>query len=732
MRSIDKENNNSETLLVSFENTLQKQVDRLREKKEEISRQDLKTFIRFYCKKNAQNLGLTEEETNRFIPYFFTCLYENPEAKKKMWGILYELSNSTQDQEKTEALFEQLLEQNDGGLTHLWRIVRNIVRGEYDVQQKTIEGQAIYAFVPAENAQENLKDPQRQQASKALKEKVQSNIVDKPIPDTGTESIRMTEQDRKLFFKIFHYLQSDADALITSEEWHPIIGKYFTGITKHLLSTIKLLDVKQNKSSKRKQRYKDFIVHALQTYVKPLLAYCKQITETPNEANPFANDILFETYITENNLLDGPKEPSYTAIENKWQLLYKKMRRYIEDDATMYGLPTIAEPDQFGPQVTDELRKDDLKTIRDNSSIAFDKTLIMGAQQSPVTKKDGIEKEKDDWADVWENATEKKEKEPIQSLIDNTAAMSAIITKEIDRFPNMQRRNKQAETPTMLGSHYIAVAPGSEAEGTLLATIRQDINALFSKYHHEITRGNECDNFTQAMANLMKEKISTPKLMDHFFMCVLAHYEDLRNKEEKPNNENIFNNITASFNHLAQEISLPLPIAKEIGYERNKQSSIPSADIIEEAKNAIPSIDNPAFAALKTYLEDKSLYDRFKKIETLMRETMIEKGIIELEALNKLNQRLRLAVSSIEGFTYYHYEQQKEINDAYKDIKKLSGNWLTKHFKFGRSAKVKQEMEEYLTSLTMALETTWNHAMQPLLVTYGTIVFGSDLYVQQQ
>lgn len=728
MRSIDREHGQSETLLVSFESTLQKRVGELREKQEGITRQDLKTFVRLYCKENAKNIGLKKEEIDQFIPYFLTCLYENPKAKKEIWEFLNELSTHAHDQEKSEALFDQLLEKNDGGVTHLWRIVRTVVRGEYEVQKKDINGQTIYSLAAAENASENLKDAQRQKVSNKLKEKVQSHIIDKPVPDTGTESLHMTKQDRELFFKIFHYLQSDADALITSEAWHPIIGKYFTGITKHLLSTIKLLEVKRNKSSKRKQRYRDFIVHALQTYVKPLLAYCKQMSETPNEANPFATDILFETYLIRNNLLDGPKEPSYEVIENKWQHLYRQMKRYIEEDATMYGIP-VATPEQFGPQVTDELREDDIQKVRNNAVNAFNTTLMMGTQSEQPEK--NITKEKDDWAEVWAQA--KKKKEPIRNLVDNTAAISAIITKEIDRFPEMQQKRQETKTPAMLGSHYLAVVPGTEAEKTLSATVRQDIDSLFSQYHHDITYTHECKGFTEALVALMKEKISTSLLMENFFTCVLAHYEDLRSKEEKTHSNNIFNNITLAFNRLSQDIKLPSSIAKEIGYKRHKQTSpIPSADVIEKTKNAIPSVDNPSFAQLKMYLENKGLYDQFKEIETLMRDTILETDVLGLGALKKLDQRLKFAISPIEGFTYYHYEQQKAINDAYKQIKKLSGNWLTKYFKFGRSAKVKEEIEKYSSSLTASIEATWNRSMQPLLISYGTIVFGSDLYVQQQ
>ncbi|MBD3156260.1 hypothetical protein GF369_00370 [Candidatus Peregrinibacteria bacterium] len=738
MRSLDREQDRSETLLSSFETTLQKRVGNLREEREVISQQDLKTFIRFYCKKNAQTLGLKEEEIDTFVPYFFTCLYENPTAKKEMWKTLHALSQAGNDHVKTETLFDQLLTLNTEGITHLWRIVRSIVRGEYEVKSKSVEEQAIYTIVPAQNASENAKDPKRQALSTALKEKVRDRIVDKPIPNTGEDSLHMTQQDRELFFKIFRYLQSDADALVTSEAWHPVIGKYFTGITKHLLSTIKLLDVKRNKSNKRKQRYKKFIVHALQTYVKPLLAYCKQMAEDQKEANPFATDILFETYLIENNLIDGPKEPSYTVIENKWQLLYKQMKQYIEDEATMFGLPAVSTPEQFGPQVTDELREDDLQTVRERSAKALNATLIMGTQAPPPPQDDAVQKEKDDWADVWEHAISTKEEEPeksVDAILDDTAAMSALITKEIDRFPDIQETNKKPKRRSALvGNHYIAVVPGSEAEKTLLATIRQDINNLFSRHHHGITCSHACNDFANEFVSLVKNKISTPQLMEHFFTCVLAHYEDLQHQEDKAHSDNVFDNISAGFNHLAQEINLPLPIAKEIGFKKRKDnpSAIPPTQTIEEIQKAVPSIDDPAFATLKSYLQAKSLYEQFKEIETLMRDNMLETDILKLDALKQLNRRLKLAVSPVEGFTYYHYEQQQTIVNAYKQIRKLSGNWFTKHFKFGRSAEVKQEMKNYLTSLTAALETTWNDAMQPLLITYGTIIFGSDLYVQRQ
>lgn len=742
MNSLDSENNAPESVLTQFEDLLTKNLKNLREKKENVSKQDSKKFIRFFCKKNAAILGLNEEKALQVAQYFFKFTYEDPQTAAKTWELLHSLSENSTNQEAANQIFSELLQTNKDGLTLLWRVVRGIIHGNFSVEATNIDGQNIYHLVTPGNSDERQKDKNRHNISNSLKDQIENDITHKPLPDVGNDAVRMTPQDRDLFFKIFRFMQSDTDALITSNAWQSAISEYLSGIAKHLLSTIKILDV-QGRSDARKKRYRKFILHVLDGYLKSLIEYCKIMVGKQSERNPFASDLLFEHYLLSNNLfVDDVKEPSHRVIEGKWSKLFKEMKIYIEDNATMYGIRAIGTPeiqrttngeiDHFPTQVTDEIPPppppEPITTIRKNTKDAIDpvgKTIMMGAS-APVPPTDN-------WNDVWATAESKNPE------MGKTGAVAAILREEIGKFeknpqglPPAVRLKKRL--PSSFSYPCVIVAPGTEAEMDLIKLVRNDISVIFSEQADEL-KSQPSKSFVEKLTQIAKNRVCTHALMIEFISRILVHYEDLSRKLNPHETNNVFDNISTTFNTIGENLSIPTRIVKSLGKQQGSplnNSPIPMSSNLGQIIEGIPSIDSKDFENLKAFLLRKKLHTRFQEIKDELSDKMVKVDIKELESLTELNRRLALAFSPEEGFIYYYKEKEALIDAALKDVGKLAGNWFTKHFKFGRSKQVKEEMQKYLGQLEDSINATWSQALEPTLNQYGKIIFGSDLYLYTQ
>ena len=490
---------------------------------------------------------------------------------------------------------------------------------------------------------------------------------------------------------------------------------YFEGITKHLVSTVENLNVAKAKSDARKKRYRDFISHVLQTYLKQLLDYCKIMLSKKGESNPFAADLLFEHYLISNNLfVESVKEPSVRIIQKKWESLAEKMKNYAEEDATMYGLPTqppqimaanlFGEPANFGPQVTDEVSREDISKVRaitaEEARHVTDKTLRMGTVSAD-----------DDWDEVWEKPSAQA----------NPYAKTAV---------NLAIKDELSRSADILDPQYIVAIPGTKAERLLIEKIKQDIDDIFSKYKEDIKSGIS-DTFVEKLTAIAKEKVTTYSMMLDFISRLVAYNEDLRRNLSSYESSNIFDNIVSVFNQLGSSLCIPNEMLRELE-EKNDEAHIPNLSDLESLARDIPSIDSEEFGYLKAFLLRKGLYQEFQRIESETKETTIGDDLMQLRSFKDLNTRLRLAFSPSEGFLDYYKQRKLTTENALKTIKKLRGNWFTKYFKFGRSRQVKNEMKTYLDQLESGVKKAWYDSLRLALNQYGRIIFGSSLYIQKE
>jgi len=728
--------------LADFESSLRTEIKALNQDNEILSRQDLKASIRSYCKENAVKLGLSEGKALEISAYFFRFIYENPENIKKMWELLYKLSQNATNKLKANEIFNDLLKINPGGETLLWRLVRGIINGDFTIETIDVGTEAVYSIATPEDSIERRKDPSRQTISRILKEQIAEKIVQKPIPNTGEDALRMTVQDRALFFKIFTFLQSDTDAFVNSDAWQEGAGRYFEGISQYLVSMVKSLSVSEGKSNARQKRHRGFIKNVLKTYLKPLLEYCKIMIGNEHEQNPFVADLLFEHYLLSNNLINSDlKEPYYLIIDGKWQNLFGEIRRYIEDDATMYGIPvtavgrisqsldTLDEPESFGPQVTGEVPPKMIATVQEiarkeaSSAVpmAFDETLPMNTFGNVDT-----ETEQDDWDNIWGTKDN-----PV-----NTGKIQTLISEELKRFPNDTEGTENPINPAnirngkILEPKYIAVIPNTEAEKFLIGKIRKNISKIFEKYRESIKSGTD-KNFVSELCRVTKEQISTYNLMLEFILSLYIHNASLRISANKNESDNIFNNISTVFNKFGSNLHIPEEMLKKVG-EKNDYTPVLNASDLQIIAEETPSIDSDDFKNLKAFLLSKKVYENFKHIEEIIKDTILTEDLEKLKLFRELNTRIRLAFSPQEGFIYYYEQKKAFIKDTLGTIKKLRGNWITKHLKFGRSKEVRKEMQVYLEELEKVINKTWDKALKPTLNQYGRIMFGSDLYIQKK
>jgi len=691
MGSIDSSNNTPENILHQFEESLVKNIKALSEKKENLSKQDIKAFIRLYCKKNAATLGLSQEKALQTAQYFFKSIYDDPEAVNQMWELLHELSEHSTNPEAVNQIFPKLIETNKGGITPLWQLTSGIIEGSLSVEAVDIGNQNIYHLSTPKDSTERQKDENRQKISSSLKETIKDDIIQKPVPDI--DATKMTQQDNDLFLKIPKFMQDDTDALINSGAWQPLMGDYFEGITKYLLSTINILSVEGTRSDARKKRYRNFIVRSLQVHLKSLIEYCKTTVGKPNESNPFVTDLLFEHYLLSNNfLIDGIKEPSSRIIEKKWSALFKKIQSYVEDNATIYGVHAT----EIGTgQMDVATGKTEIATLQEDFSESAKRTIIVG---------------------------------PPVSVSPQTGPQTGPQIKPVEK----KHTTRQVYSSSMSASPYIGVVPGTAAEKGLIKLIRADIDVIFFDYAAEVQSKAYSKDFVEKLTEIAKTRISTHSLMTGFISRVIFLYNDLLNKSDTNEKNNVFDNISATFNAMGQGLSMPKAILKELDKPKSDDTSnIPLSSDLNQLKACIPSIDSEEFESLKEFLLRKKLYARFSEIENELKNKIIGLNIKRMGVFNELDTKLAIPALAKEEFIYYYKIKEAIINDAFREIDNLTGNWFTKHLKFGRSKHVKEEMQQYSNQLKYTLDKGWNQALKPTLEQYGKIIFGSDLYSQE-
>lgn len=696
-----------ESPVAKFEKKLQEGITSLKEKKENLSHWDLKNFVRFFCAKEVEKMGLPPEYAAAMAPYFFRFLYEDTENTAQLWELLYNLSQNSNNPEVAEESFDKIFSINNGGTNSMWNVVNGILKGNFSIGATGIGDEKVFYIA-------GQKEPAPDGLAQRLEGNIKTEIKQKPVMNPDEEALGMTQQERDLFFKILDFMENDSEAIINSGTWHCVIEKYFKGVTIHLLSTIKILNVPGTKSDARKKRYKNFVVSVMQNHIRPLRDYCLEIAGKKDERNRFANDFLFEQYLISNNILvNGYQEPSYEAIEKKWDRLFFEMKSHIEDNATLWGLRAMdILSEQQAPKSVDDLREE--------SSDALTKT-IMGMPAIPeIPKIPDHDKKAIERADTIVMAINDELKRAAQSQPPQTM---------------QPKKDKRLSSSAMLVYPYIGVAPGTDAERDLLKAIRQDVTTIFKENEEGIKNTPYCDSFVRKLTDIARNRASTQDSMKEFLSSVVFVYKRLADTSKDSERDCVFENISVLFDSIGSGLHIPKNILANLkdsdSSKKQTNTGMPQLTDVKLTVAEFPSIDSPEFENLKNFMIEKGIYERFREIELDFTQEIVASDVKNLRTFEELNKRLSLAVSQAEGFAYYHNQKAELTDNAIAEIKKLTGNWFTKHFKFGRSKQVKEELKTYSEKLETGVSNTWKLLLRPMILQYGKIIFGSDLYAQK-
>ncbi|MBA4337172.1 hypothetical protein C0416_05395 [bacterium] len=719
MSPIESGEKSPEINVKQLEEKLLRGIKLLKEKKPDCTHKDIKDLVRFFLMKEAESLGISREEALSMAPYFMRLTYEDHKEADKMWEHLGSLSARSKNPLAATQISTEILETTTGGITPMWHLLEKIIKGELTVEQKEAVGGKIYSIESRPNTGEG------NQIADSVEEKFKDLIKPRPPLNIDEDVLKMSKQDGDLFLKIPRFMQEDSDAIVNSETWHPIIEEYFKGVAQHLISTLRRLNVESSKSNARKTRFKKFIGYIFESYLKQLMEYCKSLAADGNQRNQFASDLMFEHYLASNNLLtQNNKEPEYKVIEERWKSLFMEIKRHVQDEATLYmkaldtGPVGQVQPVEQVQTVTQNVRRQTSSEI--NRTIMGIPTLDLPV--TPTKSVVGLGKPGQEG--------ERRKLETADTI------MTRAISEEFGKFPTQpiklqDEKDNRLQSSAMLSYPYIAVVPGSQAEQELLNLVNRDVDNLFVQNEEKLKSTGECENFIWQLKKIAKTRLSTQGLMSAFFSRVIARYEDLVKKCNEQEKNNVFDNVSGVFNAIGQGSEMPNTITKNLKGENDLKMDIPKASNLDSILTGIPSIESGEFGNLKEFLVKKGLYEKFLQIESDLKEKLLGNDVKDFGVFTELNKRLSIAVSDEEAFVYYYKGKKEVIDAALKKIKGLTGNWFTKHFKFGRSEQVKEEMERYATQLRESICATWDEALKPTIKQYGKIIFGADLYVQK-
>ncbi|MFC1647473.1 hypothetical protein ACFL10_00580 [Patescibacteria group bacterium] len=663
-------------------------LEHIESNEEKVTHKQKKSQIREFCITNAHHLGLTADKGRQASMFFFSLLYENPEKAMKMWHILYLMSENASNSALVRDLFIELVTLNEGDSSIIWRFVHGIIKGFYEIEKVDVSGDKIYfAKVPSDSA-ERENDPKRSETINSLKLILDESVLQKPVQEVNLKKERLSEIEEGLLEKIYTFLQEDSDFLIASADTtQDEVKKYFIDKITKLGNFCR--DLEQGiKTVRRRKAYKAYLDEALDTYIKPLFAYCVKL-KSDKRKNPFTADIIFEVMLDTGSLyIDNTKAPTAEILDDKWIRLIREIGEYVHENATLFHIPSIdavmIEAEGIGftrPRVTGEIDLTDVK----GATIGRIKDTVLETAAAPVSAK-AI-------ARVDPLAVDNADTQPRIPVIKTTRPLAL---EDFATGTGVQRqRIADQDVRHSIQQVDALIVPESAIETKWLSEMKKKVDIIFFDLQDDLGIPSKMIDLRKRLEEeVVTERVKTPALRQLFASSVLLNLSRLKNKYS----ENTYIKLCSEIRIILSDLVENPPEGLKPNIKKMTQDEIAKVHLMSDIElqklmQAAPSLeDHPKIGE---FLEGKGLTNDIVDFENILK-VLISKQLYQLGTHTDLHQITFAATEPLFAIKAYG-EKYKEIIKELKKIRsKAEGFFVTRWF---RNKDLKVEMTAYFDAL---------------------------------